>query len=306
MQHSISRRRVGAKAVFALSRDVCLLQVARLGIALKASASGIQVELPDWYAPFEVGEAYDDTLSLCVREGPLPSSNGWQSLYCGTNTWQLWRDGDGRDVYVCPAVDQPTRQITVDSAYREGEIVYKTGDVARSVHTLYPLQDIDIKIYANWLARYGDLIMHACGIDDAGAGYVCVGPSGAGKSTLASALVSDSQITVLGEDNVIVRYLEGRFLLYGTPWHTNPARCAPGGVPLQKLFLLDRKAEPGVRSVTRLEGIQRVLQDSFIPYYNHTGVGRILDTLGHLAEHVPFYSLSYSLGSDVLRLIREA
>lgn len=271
-----------------------------------ACGSGIEVELPVSYALFEANEPLASSMSLRVRNGPLLCSRGWKPLYYGMNTWQLWRDGDGRHVYISPALDQPRRHISVDSQYRDGEVVFGPVDGAKFEHALYPLQDMDIKIYANWLARYGDLILHASGVVDAGAGYAFVGPSGAGKSTLASALVENSQITVLGEDNVIVRYLEGRFLLYGTPWHTNPARCAPGGVPLQKLFLLDRKAEPGVRSVTRLEGIQRVLQDSFIPYYNHTGVGRILDTLGHLAEQVPFYSLSYSLGSDVLRLIREA
>ena len=95
-------------------------------------------------------------------------------------------------------------------------------------------------------------------------------------------------------------------LQLGTPWHTNPDRCAPGGVPLRKVFFLDRAAKPGIRAIGHLEGVRRVMQDSFIPYYDREGVGRILDTLGRLAAQVPFYSLSYQLGSDVLRLIREA
>jgi hypothetical protein len=133
-----------------------------------------------------------------------------------------------------------------------------------------------------------------------------VGPSGAGKSTLADQISSRHAVTVLGEDQVIVRWRDGRFLVYGTPWHTNPARCSSGGVPLKKLFFVDRAKEHGVEPCRRLAGIERLLQDAFVPYYDPPGVTRILDHLASLAELVPFFTLSYNLGDDVLALIREA
>jgi hypothetical protein len=111
---------------------------------------------------------------------------------------------------------------------------------------------------------------------------------------------------VLGEDQVIVRCREGQFLVYGTPWHTNPARCSPGGVPLKKLFFLNRAAGHGVEPCGRRAGIERLLQDAFIPYYNRAGTERILDTLLRLAEQVPFYTLDFRIGADVMSLIRAA
>ena len=71
----------------------------------------------------------------------------------------------------------------------------------------------------------------------------------------------------LGEDQVIVRHLGGQYLVYGTPWHTNPELCSPGGVPLHKLFFLDRTADHGVQPLGPRAGIERLLQQSFIPYY---------------------------------------
>ena len=53
-------------------------------------------------------------------------------------------------------------------------------------------------------------------------------------------------------------------------------------------------------------GVARLLQTAFIPYYRPAAVAAILDRLALLAEHVPFHTLSYQLGEDVLELIQGA
>jgi hypothetical protein len=111
---------------------------------------------------------------------------------------------------------------------------------------------------------------------------------------------------VLGEDQVILRYLEGRFWIFGTPWHLNASLCSPLGVPLDKLFFLDRTSGHGAGPFGPLEGTARLLQTAFVPYYDRAGVTRILDTLARLAEQVRFYTLGYRLGADLLELVRDA
>jgi len=171
---------------------------------------------------------------------------------------------------------------------------------------VYPLQGIDMALYANWLACYGDMILHAAGVAVDGQGYCFVGASGAGKSTLTTTLAATAAVTVLGEDQVILRRINDQFWIYGTPWHENTDRCSPGGAPLEKLFFLNRTIGNGVEACGRIEGITRLLQTAFVPYYRPDAVDKILDNLGRLAEQVPFYTLGYQLGADVIRLIREA
>jgi len=55
-----------------------------------------------------------------------------------------------------------------------------------------------------------------------------------------------------------------------------------------------------------MDGIARLLQTAFIPYYRQDAMPTILERLSLLAEAVPFYTLSYRLGDDVMALIREA
>lgn len=282
------------------------LRVAGLELWLDAARTGLDLIVSACHTPFLASEAARVGLMLRVRNGPLPGTDGWQSVFHDRGTWQLWRDEAGRHVFVAPRDSPPRRQVAINADFRAGEVVGEYGGNWGAGHAVYPLQDIDMAIYANWLAESGDLIVHAAGIDDSGVGYAFVGPSGSGKSTLAAELSSDSSVTVLGEDQVIVRYQDGRSVVYGTPWHTNPARCSPGGVPLKKLFFLDRTAGHGVEPCERRAGIERLLQEAFIPYYNRAGVDRILEHLPRLAEQVPFYTLRFQIGADVMRLIRAA
>lgn len=288
-----------------MSPDVIGLRVADLEWWLDARQSGVRLMLPACHARFTAPGEQPSGMRLEVRNRPPASTEGWQAVFCDPGTWQLWVDGEGRRVFAAPRHSPPPRQIAVDAGFRGGEVVGQFGANGSRGKAVYPLQDIDMVIVANWLAETGDVIVHAAGIDDRGAGYAFVGPSGAGKSTLMNELASRHAVTVLGEDQVILRRQAGQFLVYGTPWHSNQERCSPGGVPLRKLFFLDRVNGKGIAPCGRREGIERLMQDALIPYYNRTGIERILDGLAGLVERVPLLTLGYRLGSDAMEQIRE-
>lgn len=293
-------------AVDALALAEIGLRVADLALWLDGRASGVPLMAPPSYLRFLDAGPPGDRLILQVVDSSPPPTDGWRSLYDDAETWQLWRDAEGRHVFVSPRHAPPARQVTVDTAFRSGHVVGAFSASLGRAQAVYPLDSIDIVLFANWLAETGGLIVHAAGIDDGGAGYAFVGPSGSGKSTLIGQAAPDPLVSALGEDQVILRQRGDRFVVYGTPWHTIPERCAPGGVPLQKLFFLERGAPYGAEPLPRRVAIERLMQDSFIPLYNRGGVDRILDSLACLAEQVPFYRLSYRIGSDVLGLVREA
>ena len=168
------------------------------------------------------------------------------------------------------------------------------------------MKNIENRIFSAWLGSLGDIILHASGVIFDGKGYCFAGDPGAGKSTLAAALASDPGITVLGEDQVVLRYLKDRFWIFGAPWHLNPEMCSPEGIPLSKMFFLDRSLEPGAHLISPLDGITRILQTAFTPFYQPKWIPGILARLELLSQQVPFYNLSYQLGSDPVALITNA
>ncbi len=245
--------------------------------------------------------AVSDEVVLKLQEMTLSRKDQWTSLICRNEIWELWLDEQGQFVFYNP-MQSLLRQIVIDPGFHAGEL---RGDFsARGSPSNYFLpQDLEIVFFVNWLAKFGDVILHASGFAMDGKGYVFIGPSGIGKSTLAATLSRQAELTILGEDQVVLRQIDGRFWVYGSPFHENPAMCSPLGVPLEKLFFLERKDNDSILSVNRTEGVTRLLQTAFIPYYRPDSVDKILARLVILSEQIPFYALSYQLGSDVLGLI---
>lgn len=282
------------------------VRVANLELHLDSRGSGLDMAAPECHTAFLTEGAPHDGLLMRVRKEAPSISDAWRPLYSSTETWRLWQDEVGRYIFCAPRQSPPRRHVIVDLGFGNGDVIGEFGESVGAGGAVYPLQDIDMVLFVNWLANFGDVILHASGVVIDGQGYCFTGTSGVGKSTLAGALAVNPSVTVLGEDQVVLRYLDGDFWIYGTPWHINPAMCSPLGAPLKKLFFLDRSASHGVTPIAPLVGITRLLQTAFVPYYRPAAVSAILDRLTLLAEQMPFYILNYRLGTDPLRLISAA
>ena len=278
------------------------LQVANLPLWLDARGTPVRMAAPEPYRAFLLPGSAEGGLVLRLRDGRLRSTSGWSPLYSHPETWQIWQDGAGCLLIVPPGHPLPDRGVWLAAGFSHGEVL---GDLAgcRDGGPLFPLEDVDMVLYANWLAGSGDLILHAACVEIDGRGYCFAGGRGAGKSTLATHLAERIPGSLLAEDNAVLRFLGGRFWIFGTPWHEIPARCSPAGAPLEKVFFLDRQAAHGVRAVRPVDAIASLLQTAFVPYYRAEAVPAILDHLALLAGRVPFYSLSYQVGEDVMQLI---
>lgn len=243
-----------------------------------------------------------ELLLRVINEPTIESLKPKTNLFSSDN-WDIWIDENG-SFFLEALRLPPSRRVRVEADFSRGEI---RGDFSGvDAGGVYPLQNLDMKLFVNWLAGFGDIILHACGVAADGKGYCFSGPAGIGKSTLAAALRKNHNLTVLGEDQVILRYLDGRFWAFGTPWHDSPRMCSAQGVPLEKLFFLERNTKPGIIPLMPGDGTARILQNAFIPYYRQDLLGGILEHLDILSTNVPIFSLSYALGSDPWQAILEA
>lgn len=286
------------------------LRIAELSIILEARDSQINLTVPCCHEPFVVingpnpklEESKDKILILQVRDQEQFQFKKTGSPIVESKVWELWEQEGGGYVFISPK-QVPPKKICIDPSFHCGEIF---GDFSSCVEThFYPLSSIDIRIMVNWLATKGDLILHASGMIVDDRGYCFIGDSGAGKSTIIHALAEEEGVKVLGEDQVILRYLDGAFWIFGTPWHENPEYVSPDGARLQKIFILNRGINETTKPMEPSSGVNKILQTAFLPYYLPDKIGKIIDRLGSLAEAVPFFELHYRLGFPILPNILE-
>lgn len=282
-----------------------LWEIAGLTVQFTLSDFVLTLEFPPAHKKFfkdSLDPKAVSKIELCIQDEVITLLQTKGTPILRSDTWEFWISPIGDYEFFLPYDEIPLR-VTVKPDFSEGTI---RGDFSSIKTPVFPLKNIENRIFSAWLGSLGDIILHASGVIYDGKGYCFAGDPGAGKSTLAAALAADSGITVLGEDQVVLRYLENRFWIFGTPWHLNPEMCSPEGIPLSKMFFLDRSLEPGAHLISPLDGITRILQTAFTPFYQPKWIPGILARLELLSQQVPFYNLSYQLGSDPVALITNA
>jgi hypothetical protein len=281
------------------------INIAGLNIFVDGRDSGLNLAVPFIYEKFLIedsqkslpGKKGEKRLSIQISQNTSPIDERWGDPICQTEIWALWQTADGDHVFFSPR-QSPKKWVVIDPAFSKGEVI---GDFSKLDGTpFYPLCSIDIRIMVNWLAEFGDLLLHAAGVAYRGQGYCFVGQSGKGKSTIAENLRQNGSIEILGEDQVILRYLDGQFWIFGTPWHERVEMCSPTGVPLKKIFFLDREGKPGVAEITSVRALAALLQTAFIPYYLPDKMPLILERLAELCQEVMLHQYHYQLESDPL------
>jgi hypothetical protein len=171
----------------------------------------------------------------------------------------------------------------------------------------YPLDEL---LLIHLLAGGRGLEVHACGVvDSSGQGYLFAGQSGAGKTTMArlwQKAEGVQGVIVLSDDRIILRYLSGRFWIYGTPWHGEAGLASPTRAPLKAIYLLRHGPSNRLVSLRRSDAVARLLACSFPPFYHSRGLDFTLGFLEQLLEAVPGQELSFTPDESVLPLVHSS
>lgn len=242
--------------------------------------------------------AFSHTLTLEVIQEKLNRETQWDKLIARTQIWELWQKNEQELVFSNPA-QSVYRQLIVQKDFSSGQLL---GDFEFEPEALLLPKELEIVFYVNWLGLYGDLLLHAAAVRIGEDGYAFIGQAHAGKSTLARVLSEDKSVKVFGEDQVVLRFIDGEFWLFGSPWHFYSSLFAPDGVRLKGLFFLDGKGKTDSLLLEPLRGVSGIMQTAFIPYYDPAAVERIMDRLGQLSELVPFQTFGFDLNEDPQKL----
>lgn len=216
-------------------------------------------------------------------------------VFDSQSTWSLERSASYLRVVARGADGSPEQILALDAGLRCGTLYCNHAEAGGGprpfVIIRHPLGEL---LYVNILAqRKAGALLHACAVDAGGRGLAFVGKSGAGKSTTARLWQQRGDATVLCDDRIIVRQMEGAFRAYGTPWHGDVPAVSPASAPLERLLFIRHGAENCLTPLRPAEAVSRLMGCVFTTWWDPEGLAFTLSFLEELARAVPCYEFAF-------------
>ena len=243
-------------------------------------------------------------IPLNVFYGRLPDFDDWKLIFDSGSVWKLYQREDrwGIGMY-SPAFESGLYQAAIfEQNFYSGDIFLPNSNINNNpLPYTYPLPEAHM---INLLSRGHGVMVHACAIKDGEYGLLFAGTSGAGKSTTAELWKSQKNAAILSDDRVIIRKHEGRFWIYGTPWHGTARFASPDSVPLTRIYFLKQAPENQLRALKPVDAHTKMLVRSFPTYWNPAGMDFTLGFLDELVQVVPCYELGFVPQDSVVDFVR--
>jgi hypothetical protein len=223
--------------------------------------------------------------------------------------WRLHRSGDDFVFQLTsPAIGPlPYKTAHINDTFTSS-VVGLYRPYFNGTRVVYPLAyPLDELLFIHLLAQGRGVELHACAASDAvGEATLFVGQSGAGKSTMARLWAGEPGVTILSDDRIVVRVINGRLMAYGTPWHGDEPFASSGPAPLARICFLRHGATHRMKDTTAAEAAARLFACSFVPVYDPAAIEFTLGLLEKIARQVPCYELEFAPDRSVIDFIRRS
>lgn len=146
--------------------------------------------------------------------------------------------------------------------------------------------------FYSYLLRHNGMMLHASAVELDGNAYLFSGSCGVGKSTHTRLWQEAFGVSarIFNDDKPALRYLDGRWKAYGTPW------CGKDGInrnisaPLAGICFMKQAEHNRIRRLTAQEAVVRVLEQTLYRLYP-AEMHLLLNLLDRLVQDIPIYEL---------------
>ncbi|MDD5477762.1 MAG: hypothetical protein PHG87_06175 [Candidatus Omnitrophica bacterium] len=222
--------------------------------------------------------------------------------------WRLLKRGDIY-IYKCPLEDK--KQIMLVNKTFDRVKVYllpkkNKGKVWNTSDIIYDfLQVLLINYFAQ---RNQGIFTHSVGIKDVGGrGLLFAGKSGAGKSTTARLWHKHSRATVLNDDRIIIRKFNGKFFIYGSPWHGEFSDYLASRIesaPLKRIFFIHHCPKNTITRIPPKQAFSLLYPALFPTFWDKDCLENIVAFCDDLVKNVSCYSLGFMNNEKVINFVR--
>lgn len=149
-------------------------------------------------------------------------------------------------------------------------------------------------------------LMHGAVISFDGSAYMFTAPSGTGKTTHIRQWrkLYGKRVGIVNGDKPIIRLIDGKFMVYGTPWCGKEHYNRNTKAPLEGIVLISRGEENVIEQIEPGEINMFLLSQVYFPADAEKRL-QVLDFADKLFSTVPLYHLKCNISTDAARVACE-
>lgn len=143
------------------------------------------------------------------------------------------------------------------------------------------------------LVKFGGFYLHASAVVLEGRAYLFSGPCRAGKSTHTRQWQAafGPAARVINDDKPAIRLMDGRWMVYGTPWCGKDGINENASAPLAGVCFLKKAPENRIRKLDQLEAMQKIFSQTIYKFESAQELDKLLMLMNSFLQDIPVYEL---------------
>ncbi len=242
----------------------------------------------------------------CIRtKDPIPEPNGKLLTQREMVNWYHVTEGVYTVVFKDPSEDFASASFTYNNILRTADVIMLDVSELYGTDDTYFLYNILEYVFRLCLIFGGGFAVHASSLVNDGFGVAFSAESGTGKSTHTALWQKVYPNTIiLNDDAPAIRKKDGIWHIYGTPWAGTTGINENMSVPLKALVFLERSEVNTIRTLSALEGIQRIFEAITHPVSDEL-MSIILSSLSDFISSSKMCVLGCNMTDDAPKTVKE-
>lgn len=200
--------------------------------------------------------------------------------------------------YLVPKSDLPDYELKVtNEAAAQFKAKHPDAEITDWEYFLLNLK------FCSCLLKENGFVLHSSAVAQGGYAYLFSANSGVGKSTHTSLWQKCFQDAfIINDDKPAIRFIDGKFYVYGTPWSGSSPLNRNVKVPLKAVCFIERGEKNEIEMLTDKAEIFEKIMNQTLRRVGSEKTALLLDTLDRFISSVPFYRLRCLPDENAARL----
>jgi hypothetical protein len=157
------------------------------------------------------------------------------------------------------------------------------------------------------LISFDGLMLHSSAVVADGRAYLFAAPSGTGKSTHTALWLRElgERAFILNDDKPALRWEEGAFYAYGTPWSGKNDSSVNLRVPVGGICLLQRSERNEIVRISGKKAVLGIFAQTLRPQ-NEKYMDKVLGLIERLIKTVPIWELKCNMEPEAAQIAHRA